>query len=129
VQVGIGVFGHVVVDNHVDTLDINSSAKQVCGNHDTGLEFLELSVLLNSFFLLDTGVNAQTGEVALNQELVELGGTGDRANEDDELVELEGVQEVDELSVLLVLCEANVVLLEPVQCELGTFIDVDLEGL
>jgi hypothetical protein len=41
--------------------------------------------------LLDSRVDAQAREIALNQELVEFRGTRDGVDEDDELVELEGV--------------------------------------
>jgi hypothetical protein len=129
VQVGVSVLGHVVVDNDVDTFNVDSSSEQVGGHHDACLEFLELSVFLNPFFLFDSGVDAQAGEVALDQELVELGRAGNRVDEDDELVELEGVEEIDEFPVLLVLCQSHVVLLEPVEGEFGAFVDVDLEGL
>lgn len=47
-EVGIGTFGHVVVDNDIDTLNINTSSEEVSGHHDTGLELLELLVFLNS---------------------------------------------------------------------------------
>lgn len=43
------------------------------------------------FLLFDSRVNAQAGEVALDEQLVELGSPGDRVDEDDKLVELQGV--------------------------------------
>ena len=43
------------------------------------------------FFLFDARVDAQAGEVALDQELVEFRCALDGVDEDDELVELESV--------------------------------------
>jgi len=64
-KVGIGVLGHVVVDDDVDSLNIDSTAKDVGSNHDTRLEVLELSVLVNSLFLLHASVDTDGGEVAV----------------------------------------------------------------
>lgn len=74
-------------------------------------------------------MEAGAGKVAFSEELVEGGGARDGAHEDDELVELEGVDEVDQFPVLLVFRQPNVVLLEPVEGELGSLVDVDLEWL
>lgn len=56
-EVGVGVLGHVVVDHHIDTLDIDTSSKQVGGNHDTGLELLELLVFLDSVIIVNNCCN------------------------------------------------------------------------
>lgn len=72
-------------------------------------------------------MHRNTGEVALNQELVKFVSTERALNEDNDLVELEAVQEFVQLAVLLRLTELNVVLLETVESELGVIIHVDLE--
>ena len=74
-------------------------------------------------------MNGDGGEVALNEEVVELAGAGHGLDEDDNLVELEGVEEVAELPVLLVLGELDKVLLQTVKGELLLVIDQDLQGL
>jgi len=74
-------------------------------------------------------VDADRGEVALNQKVVKLAGAGDGADEDDDLVELEGIEEVAELPVLSVLGELDKVLLESVKGELLLIVDQNLEGL
>ena len=48
VQVSVCAFGHVIVDNDVDTLNINTSSNQVSGHHDAGVEVLKFLVHLNS---------------------------------------------------------------------------------
>ena len=45
------------------------------------------------------------------------------------LVELERIQQLEELAVLLRVLQLDVVLLQPVQCQLGLVVDVDLHGL
>jgi hypothetical protein len=79
--------------------------------------------------LRDTRVDGDTGEVALAQKLVELSGTESALDEDDDLVELQLVEEVVELTVLLSLTKLDVVLLETVESELGLVINVDLQGV
>ena len=74
-------------------------------------------------------MDADRGEVALDQKVVELAGAGDGADEDDDLVELEGIEEVAELPVLSVLGELDKVLLESVKGELLLIVDQNLEGL
>lgn len=74
-------------------------------------------------------MDAKTGEVALDEQLVQFRGPSDGVDEDHELVELEGIQQIDELPVLLVLLESHVVLLQSVECELRSLVDVDLQRL
>ena len=40
-EVHVGVFRHVVIENDVYSFDIHSSSKQVCGHEDSLLEVLE----------------------------------------------------------------------------------------
>ena len=77
--------------------------------------------------LRDTRVDGDTGEVALAQKLVELGGTESALDEDDDLVEFQLVKEVVELAVLLGLAKLDVVLLETMEGELGLVVHVDLQ--
>ena len=64
-------------------------------------------------------------EVALLQKLVELDGALHRLDEDYHLIELEGVEQLVQLAVLLILGELDVVLLQAVQRQLRV-VDVDL---
>jgi len=79
--------------------------------------------------LADTGVDRGAREVALAEQLVKLGAAQGRANEDDDLVELEVIEEVVELPVLLALIKLDVELLKTVQGQLLLVVDVDLEGV
>jgi len=127
VKVRISLVGHVVVDGDVDALNINSATKDVSRDTDASLEVLELLVAFDTFFLLDTGVDSGTGEVALAQKVVELLASLGRANEDDDLVELQLIKEVVELPVLLTLVKLHVVLLQTVKGQLLLVVNVDLE--
>lgn len=44
VEVGAGIAGQVVVDGQVDSLNVDTTSKDVGGNADALLEFLELLV-------------------------------------------------------------------------------------
>ena len=47
-EVSVRVFGHVVVEDDVDPLDVHAPAKQVGGHQDAPLEVLELLVARES---------------------------------------------------------------------------------
>lgn len=126
-EVGVGCVRDVVVDDDVDTGDIETTGKDVSGDENALVELLEGLVLGNTIRLFHRSVNGDTGEVALLQQLVELLSAGNRLDKDADLVELEGIQEVVELAVLLGLGDSNVVLLETVEGELSLVIDVNLE--
>lgn len=74
-------------------------------------------------------MNANTGKVAAVQQLVQFVRTGNRFDEDDDLVELELIQEVVKLAVLCHFFQIDVVLLQPVKSELRLVIDEDFERL
>jgi hypothetical protein len=108
-KVGVGIARKIVVDGKVDTLDIDTTTEDVGSDTDTLVELFELLVALDTgwmsdfvglvqmlgyipLFLRNTGVDGDTGEVALAQKLVELGGTKGALDEDDDLVELQLVE-------------------------------------
>ena len=72
-------------------------------------------------------MHSNTREVTLAQQLVKLIRTESALNKDDDLVKLEAVQQLVELTVLLRFAEFDVVLLETVQSELGVIIDIDFQ--
>ena len=74
-------------------------------------------------------MDADGGEVALHQQLVELLGARDRFHKDDHLVEVQGVQQVVQLAVFGGLVQHDVVLDQAVQGELGLVVHVDLHGV
>ena len=53
-QVLIRLVREVVVDDDVDSLDVNTAAEQICGNQDALVEVLEGFKSTDSFFLLTT---------------------------------------------------------------------------
>ena len=68
-------------------------------------------------------------EVAFAEKPIELGGTAGALNENDDLIELEIVEEIIKLSILFTFVELDIVLLQPVEGELGLIIDVNLQGI
>jgi len=100
VQVSISISWHVVVNHDVNMVDIDASAENVSGNHDSTLELLESSVACKSkvcslgllpFFLVQVSVNCHRREVAVIEQLIKLDCAGNRADEDDHLVKDEAV--------------------------------------
>lgn len=47
-KIGVGRLGHVVIDDDIDSRDINSSSKEIGSHHDSLLEFFKFFVLGNS---------------------------------------------------------------------------------
>lgn len=129
VEVAVLISGHIVVDNNVDSLEVNTTTEEISGDHDTGLELLKVLVASDTVLLLQTGMNKDGREVALGEELVQSLGALDGAHKDDNLVELEGIEQVNQLAVLLVLLEVDVELLETVEGQLLTSVDINLQGL
>lgn len=74
-------------------------------------------------------MNANTWEVAVSEKGIELCRSADGLDEDDDLVELERIEQIVQLSVLGGFSELDVVLLQTVQGELGLVIDVNFKGL
>jgi hypothetical protein len=50
VQIGVGISGQVVVDGQVNSFDINTTSKDVCGDTYTLVEFLEFFVAFDAVF-------------------------------------------------------------------------------
>lgn len=81
------------------------------------------------FFLGNARVDSDGWEVALSQELVELGGSESALDEDDNLIEFESIEQVVQLPILLAFTKFEIILLKTVQSELGFVVHVDLHGV
>lgn len=90
---------------------------------------LDRTIVLLPLLLCHAGVNANAREVAVNQQSVKLVGARNGLDKDDDLVELQIVQKIVQLSVFLRFLQLNVVLLKTMQCELGFIINIDLQRL
>jgi hypothetical protein len=66
-------------------------------------------------------------EVAFTQELVQFGGSECTLDKDDDLVELKLIEQFVKLSVLLLLIELDIVLLETVESKFSLIIDIDFK--
>jgi len=128
-QVGVGVFGHIVVEHDVHSLDIHTTTEKVGGDEDTSLEIFEELVSLKTFFLIHGSVNIDGGEVLFLEERGERDAPLHGLDEDNDLVEFERVEQIEKLSVLLVLLDLDIVLLETVEGQLGFVVDEDFHGL
>jgi len=124
-QVSITILRHVVVEHDVDTLDIDTSTKQVRRDKNSALEVLELRVTVQSLLLVHRSVNVDGREVLLLEKLVQRDATLDRLDKDDDLVELERVEQVEQLSVLLGLLELAKVLSQTVKRELRVVVNIN----
>lgn len=124
VQVGLGHFREIEVDDHVDGLDINTTSKQVRADQVTASTVAEIVEDSVSVLLTHLGVDvearvAEFGDL-LGEQLDSLG----RVTEDDRLIDLqlreESVQTVD----LLLLLDIRIVLSDTLKSELLHQIDL-----
>jgi len=129
VKVSIRTIGHIVVNYYVNSLDIYAPPEEISGNHDSRLEILEFTVAVNPLLLAQTSMNTNGWEIALLQQLVELPRAAYGLHENHQLVKLQGIEQVHKLSVLLLLLQRYVVLLQPVKCKLAAIVNVYFERL
>jgi len=117
VEVRVGVSRHVVVEDDVDLLDVDTTTEEIGGHKNTVLEFFEPVVDLDALLLTEVTVHSLGRQGLLVKDLSQFDGVRYGLNENDDLVEVEGVDEVRQLGVLLVLVELHVVLLETMESE------------
>jgi hypothetical protein len=129
VKVGIGGSGHIVVDDNVDTFEVDTTTEDISGDKNTRLVFLEVVVHLQTFFLRHTTIDASRREVAFAEELVQFLATTNIVDKNDDLVEFESIQEIGKLAVLFRFSEFDVVLKKTVESEFGLIINVDFDGV
>ncbi|GFE55550.1 membrane transporter protein, putative [Babesia ovis] len=123
VEVRVGGVRHVVVDDDVHTLDIDTPAEQVGGDHDTLVKVLELSVTGNALLLVKASMDSNGWEVALVEQVVQRLGARYRLDEDNDLVKLEVVKEVVKLAILVAFGKLDVVLQKSVKGQFRLVID------
>ena len=81
------------------------------------------------FFLRETSVDGDGWEIAFTQQSVQFGCSTDTLDKDDDLVELQGVEQVVEFTILLSFLETDVVLLQPMKSQFGLIVDINLKRL
>jgi hypothetical protein len=86
-EVGVRFIRHIVIDDDVDFFKVNSSAEYVGGDHNSFLEFFELFIFHDSFFLFKAGVDGDGGEIAPTKEVIQVYSSLDGRNKDNNLIE------------------------------------------
>jgi hypothetical protein len=81
------------------------------------------------FLLSQARVYRNTREATFSQQLIQFDRPRHALYENNNLIEVEGVQEVIKLAILLALVEADKVLLEAMEGELWFVVDEDFEWL
>merc|ERR1711907_705768 len=65
------VYPDIIIDDDVDALDVNPSAKQIGGHHNSLLEFFELLVSSNSVLLIESRMDGYGREIAFHKQFVQ----------------------------------------------------------
>jgi hypothetical protein len=145
VQVRVGIASEIIVDGQVDLLNVDTAAKDISCDTDALVELFEFAVASNTVFLVRYGLllmagvsnvpvllrqsrmHSNTWKIAFAKQLVELSAACSTLDKDDDLVKFHCVEKKVELPILLVFAQANIVLLETVQSELGIVVNEKLK--
>jgi len=84
-QIGVSVLRHIVVEHNIDTLNVNTSSKQIGGDKDALLEVFELLVARQTVLLSHLTMDGDAREVLLDEELIEGAATAHRFDKDHNL--------------------------------------------
>ena len=126
-QVLVRLRRHVVVNNDVDLLNVNSTAEQISADHDSVMPILKLIVDLDPLGHRHVTEAGTAWEPLLGYKVIQELGALLFAREHDDLVELEVVQQVHQFYILLILGEFYIILLQSALIQLRIVIDVVLE--
>jgi len=129
VQVSTGLLWHVIVEDNVDLLNVDTSGEKLSGDQDTVLELLEAIVDLDSLLVWNLSVDSLGWDGLSVEDLDQFLGVGDRADEDDNLVELELVNQIHQLGDLLAVLNIDVVLAETVKGEFALVLNQNLSWI
>jgi hypothetical protein len=102
-QIAVCIRGAIIVDDNVDTLNVNATAEDISRNKYTFFKCFERGIAIDTgachqisrdisiswvnlpFLLGQTRVDTNTGEVARDKQFVQFNATCNRLDEDDDL--------------------------------------------
>lgn len=125
-KISVRGFCHVIIEHQIDSLEIYSSGLDVGNDHNSLLSLLEHLVLLHSLLNTESAIDNDAWEALLLKQSVKGNSTLDVADENHALVELNGVEDVDQLPVLLVFVQLAPELLKTFQSQLLLIVDEDV---
>jgi len=128
-EVGVGIARHVVINDNVDLLDVDTATEDFSGNQNSVLQVLESIVDLDALLLSQITVHGLGRKGLLVEDLSQFYGVGHSLNKDDDLVKIECVDEIRQLGVLFVLLELHVVLLETMEGQLALVLDKNFSSI
>ena len=114
-QESVRIVRHVVVDDHVDSLDVDSPRKQIRRHDYPFFVLFELQEFFDALFLIHTRVDGDALQFHLVDEPVQLLGAIHPRHENNDLVVLYLVENDHEHLVFLLLFKFFVVLHQPGQ--------------
>lgn len=117
---------HVVVNDHIDLFNINTSSEKIGRHQDSIFVLFELSVDSQSVLDLHGRVAGSTWEPSVTDDLVKFFGVFLSFHKDDNLVEVQIIEELDELLDFLVFLKSHVELLQTEEGEIFLLINENL---
>lgn len=76
-----------IIDDKIDSFDIDTSSEKISGDEKSGTIAFEKIIILNSFLLLEIGMNADRIENFLFKEFGQFLGAINSINKNDGLIE------------------------------------------
>jgi hypothetical protein len=128
-EVSIGVSRHVIVENNVDFLNIDSTSEDLSSNKNAVLEFLEAIVDLDALLLSEVTVHSLRRKSLFVEDFSQLNSVRNSLHKDDNLIEVKSIDEVSQLSILLVLIKLHVVLLKSMESEFRLVLNKHFSGV
>jgi hypothetical protein len=58
VEISVIIFWHIIINDNIDSFDIDSSSEDISGNHDSVLEVFEILEVFDSVCLVHSGVDS-----------------------------------------------------------------------
>ena len=111
VDIILGIVGNIVVDDHCDVIDVNASRENVRGHQHINLATLELEHHLVALRLVEVGVHLATVDFHPQQSLVDLLHLHFAAREDNDTLQVTGLENLlDNLQFLCLIANVGALL-------------------
>mmetsp|Transcript_2101 Transcript_2101/g.3157 ORF Transcript_2101/g.3157 Transcript_2101/m.3157 type:complete len:277 (+) Transcript_2101:517-1347(+) len=122
-------FRHIVINDNINALDIDTTTDEISGHKNALLTLLKALVNIKTIFLRHASINADRREIAVVKQLVEGLCALHRFDENNNLVKVKSIEKIVKLAILLVFVNHQIMLNQTVEGKLRFIIDDDFGGV
>lgn len=80
-EISVIIFGHIIIDDNIDSFDVDASSEDIGGNHDSVLKVFEILEVFDSVGLVHSSVDCNWREILFLEQFVKGDGTRLRFHE------------------------------------------------